>query len=157
MSRASSWTAPLWCASPRSRWGSSSWASASASCCGTRGKLGIARKLRRKTIVTRGMGAQANEALATAAAELGGVLVRTSTSVIGKRGSESIIVATAGWGYTVTVVVSGLRVAFTLRPRGWLRRSLAFEGSPIELAREIVDAAHLERVAALAPILVELG
>ncbi len=103
------------------------------------------------------MGAQANEALATAAAELGGVLVRTSTSVIGKRGSESIIVATAGWGYTVTVVVSGLRVAFTLRPRGWLRRSLAFEGSPIELAREIVDAAHLERVAALAPILVELG
>jgi hypothetical protein len=94
--------------------------------------------------------------LAAAAADLGGTQVRTSASVIGHRGSESVIVATASWGYTVTVMLSHMRIALTIRPKGWLKKCLAVEGAPPELAREVADPPHLDRLKALSPLLVEL-
>lgn len=99
---------------------------------------------------------QAAAVLTQAAAELGGTLVRTSASVIGRRTGESIIVATASWGYTITVMLSHMRILMTIRPRGWLRKCLAVEGSPPELAREIADEPHLTKLRALSPLLVEL-
>ena len=103
------------------------------------------------------MGAEGHKALETAAAVLDGPVVRTSASVIGKRGGESVIVATTSWGFVVTVLLPSPRVAFTVEQRGWLRKTLAVEGEPTELVRELLDAEHLERLAALAPTLVELG
>jgi hypothetical protein len=103
------------------------------------------------------MGAQAIETLEAAAARLAGPVIRTSASVIGKCGGESVIVATTGWGYIVTVLYGSAHVAFTVRERGWLKKSLALEGQPMALAREVVDAGLLERLAALAPLHVELG
>jgi hypothetical protein len=94
--------------------------------------------------------------LEAAAAELGGAAIRTSTSVIGQSGGESVIVATAAWGYTVTVVLQGMRMAFTVRPRGWLRKHLAVEGTPDAQVARAVDAFHLDRLRALSPLLVEL-
>jgi hypothetical protein len=99
---------------------------------------------------------QAPAVLAQAAAELGGTLVRTSASVIGRRGSESIIIATASWGYTVSVMLSHMRIGLSIRPRGWLRKGLAVEGWPAALAREVVDGEPLERLKVLSPLLVEL-
>ncbi len=95
--------------------------------------------------------------LAAAAAELGGAVIRTPASVIGQHAGESVIVATAGWGYTVTAVLQGMRMAFTVRPRGFLRRCLKVEGRPVELVSAAVDAEHLDRLAPLAPLLVELN
>jgi|SoiMethySBSTD1v2_1073268.scaffolds.fasta_scaffold232125_3 hypothetical protein len=97
--------------------------------------------------------------LSAAAAELGlgGPVIRTNASVIGQRGAESVIVATAGWGYTVTVVLHGMRIAFTVAPRGFLRKHLVVEGTPAEQVERTVDAFHLERLRALAPLLVELS
>lgn len=103
------------------------------------------------------MASQSVAALAVAAAELGGPLIRTAASVIGSRGGESVIVATTGWGYTVTVMAQGLPLGFTVRPRGLLRKHLAVEGAPVELVRRVVDGHHLARLTALAPALVELG
>jgi len=103
------------------------------------------------------MGAQATDALELAAAALDGPVVRTSASVIGKRGTESVIVATSARSVTISILVGSGHVALTVRERGWLKRSLALEGSPIELAREIVDGVWFDRVAALAPTLLELG
>lgn len=103
------------------------------------------------------MGAQAHEALTVAAAQLAGTVVRTSASVIGRRGNDSVIVATTSWGYTVTALVTGLRTIFHVRPRGWLRRSYAVEGIPAELVAQIIDPAQIERIAALAPLSIELG
>jgi hypothetical protein len=102
------------------------------------------------------MRTQAAHVLAQAAAELGGTLVRTSASVIGRRGAESFIVATASWGYTVTVMLAHMRIGLTIRPRGWLRKGLVVEGTPAALVREIADEHHLERLRLLSPLLVEL-
>ena len=97
--------------------------------------------------------------LSAAAAELSvdGPVIRTSASVIGHRGAESVIVATASWGYTVTVVLHDMRMAFTIAPRGWLRKHLVVEGTPAAQVERAVDAFHLDRLRALAPLLVELS
>ncbi len=92
-----------------------------------------------------------------AAAELVGQLIRTTASVIGHRGSDSVIFATTGWGYTVTVMMKNMRIGFTARPRGWLRKSLAIEGTPIELVAHVLDEAHQAQLLALQPLSVELG
>jgi hypothetical protein len=93
--------------------------------------------------------------LEAAAAELGGA-IRTTASVIGQSGGETVIVATCAWGFTVTVVLHGMRMAFTVRPRGWLRKHLAVEGTPAAQVASAVDAFHLGRLRALSPLLVEL-
>jgi hypothetical protein len=96
-------------------------------------------------------------ALAVAGAELGGPVIRTAASVIGTRGGESVIVATTSWSYSVTVMAQGMPLAFTIRPRGLLRRALAVSGAPHDLVSRVVDPQHLARIQALAPSLVELG
>jgi hypothetical protein len=103
------------------------------------------------------MGAQTTEALELAGSVLDGPITRTSASVIGKRGNESVIVATTARSCTISILVASAHVGLTVRPRGWLKRSLELDGAPIELAREIVDAAGFARLAALAPLLLELG
>ncbi len=102
------------------------------------------------------MGNEATSVLDTAAPELAGPIVRTSASVIGKRGGESLIVATTCFGYTVSALLS-VRIAFAVRPRGWLRKTLAVAGAPLELVREILDVDALARLAALEPVRAELG
>src|SRR5262245_66222860 len=106
------------------------------------GRAAIARKVRRIRPVTRRMGAQSHEALEAATAALDGPVIRTSASVIGKRGGESIIVATTGGGYTVTVLLSSPRLVFTVRARGWLMKSLALEGEHSELAGAVLAGAR---------------
>ena len=95
--------------------------------------------------------------LDAAAAELTGQLMRTNASVIGHNGGESLVVAETGWGYTVTAMLQRMRIAFTVEPRGWLRRSLRIEGTPIELVHRVVDGFHQERILQLAPLGLELG
>ncbi len=94
--------------------------------------------------------------LSAAAAELQGPIIRTSASVIGQRDGESIIFATTGWGYTVTVMMHAVRIGFEVRPRGWLRKSLHIAGAPADLVAEILDPDHHLRLLALHPMLVEL-
>jgi hypothetical protein len=96
-------------------------------------------------------------ALDAAAAELQGQLIRTTASVIGHRGPDSVIVATTAWGYTVTVMLSHMRIAFTVQPRGWLRKTLQVRGMPIELVDQVLDPEHQQRLIALQPLGVELA
>jgi hypothetical protein len=95
--------------------------------------------------------------LDAAAAALVGPLVRTSASVIGKRAGERLIVATTSFSYTVTALVSDLRFAFTVHPRGWLKKTLVVEGAPPFLVEQTLEAPLFARISALAPHHVELG
>lgn len=96
-------------------------------------------------------------ALDAAAAQLSGQLLRTSASVIGHRGGESIIFAITGWGYTVTVMMKGMRIGFVARQRGLLRKTLHVEGHPIDLVNEILDEAHRKQLVDLQALVVEMG
>lgn len=102
------------------------------------------------------MGPEARSVLDAAGPELSGPVVRTAASVIGQRAGESLIVATTAFGYTVTSLVS-VQIHFYVEPRGWLRKSLAVAGTPLELVRRILDGDALARLAALSPISAELG
>jgi hypothetical protein len=102
------------------------------------------------------VGQQASNVLDAAAPELAGPIVRTSASVIGKRFGESLIVATTAFGYTVTALLT-VRIAFFVRPRGWLKKTLAIAGAPPELVQQILDGDALARLAALEPLGAELG
>ena len=86
----------------------------------------------------------------------GGSVVRTAASVIGRREGQELIVATTRFGYSVSALVS-VRIAFVVRPRGLLRKTLAVDGSPRPLVDEILDGDAMARLAALAPLHVELG
>jgi hypothetical protein len=102
------------------------------------------------------VGRESTQVLDAATPELAGPIVRTTASVIGKRRGESVIVATTDFGYTVTALVS-VSIAFAVRPRGWLKKTLAVAGAPAELVRQILDGDTLARLAALEPVAVELG
>jgi hypothetical protein len=99
---------------------------------------------------------EATSVLDAAAPELKGPVIRTAASVIGKRAGESLIVATTAFGYTVTSLIT-VQVHFFIEPRGWLKKTLAVVGTPLDLVRRILDGDVLARLEALSPSHVELG
>ena len=100
---------------------------------------------------------QVLETLSAAACELQGPLIRTSLSVIGQRDGERTICAATSRGFTVSVMLMQLPLAFAARLRGWRHKELEIAGSPTELAHEVIDEAHAARIVLLAPLLIELN
>ena len=100
---------------------------------------------------------QVLETLSAAALELQGPLIRTSLSVIGQRDGERTICAATSRGFTISVMMMAVPLAFAARLRGWRQKEVEIAGSPAELAHEVVDEAHAARIVALAPLLIELN
>src|SRR5262249_13954251 len=101
------------------------------------------------------MDAQAAAVLDAAAGALSGSVTRTAASVIGRRAGENLIIATTRFSYTVTALLSSC-LSFTVRPRGWIRKTLAVARSPPERVAQVLDAAELARLAALSPLRFDL-
>jgi hypothetical protein len=95
-------------------------------------------------------------ALDVATRELYGTISRTNSSVIGRRGNETVIFATSTRIWTVTAMLSGIRIAFAIEARGLFRKTFHVEGSPMELVSEILDADHLRMLEELQPQAVRL-
>src|SRR5215813_7988406 len=102
------------------------------------------------------MEAPVDAVLDAATSVMSGSVTRTAASVIGKRGGETLIVATTRFSYTITIMLS-VPVSFTVRPRGWLKRGLAVTGAPSEKVEQILDGPELARLTTLSPIRFELG
>jgi hypothetical protein len=95
-------------------------------------------------------------ALDVASGELHGTITRTSSSVIGRRGGETVIFAIANHHWSVTAMLTGIRIAFVLAPQGVFRKTLRVEGWPTNAVAEILDDEHLRKLEELSPLRVQL-
>jgi hypothetical protein len=98
----------------------------------------------------------ADHVLQVAMRQLTGTITRTTTSVIGRRGNETVIVATTQRGWMVTVLLQQMKIAFVATPKGLFRKSLVVEGTPSDLVSEILDEKHFGLVNDFAPMRVQL-
>jgi hypothetical protein len=99
---------------------------------------------------------QTEHVLEVAVRQLSGTITRTTTSVIGRRGNETVIFATTQRGWMVTVMLQSMKIGFVASPRGLFRKSLVVEGTPSDLVNEILDEKSFAQLVAFQPLRVQL-